>query len=730
MTGLSGDATLIKKLLAGDCSAPHDLLGAHNLEQDGKPGLVFRAYHPDAITADLILDGRRYPMTLSHRGIFSVFVAGAQHPVFYEIDFHFSNGDSLRRIDPYGFRPTLGEVDEYLTAEGRHYQLYRVMGAHPRVVSGVAGCSFAVWAPNARRVSIIGDFNRWDGRQHPMRQLGSSGIWELFIPGLGRGELYKFEIKSSHGELLLKSDPFAFYTELRPQTASVVNGLGSYAWRDQSWMEKRPRNSHRHAPMAIYEVHLGSWMRSPDRGHAWLNYRELADRLVPHLVDHGFTHLQLLPLEEHAYDPSWGYQVTGFFAPTSRYGSPDDLRYLVDLCHRHEIGVILDWVPGHFPKDAHGLARFDGTALYEHLDPRQGEHQDWGTLIFNYGRHEVRSFLISNALYWLDEFHFDGLRVDAVASMLYLDYSRDEGDWLPNAFGGRENVEAIHFLREMNTAVYANYPGVMTIAEESTAWPGVTLPVDHGGLGFGFKWNMGWMHDTLVYFQKDPIYRSYHHNQLTFGMLYAYTENYILPLSHDEVVHGKGSLWSKMPGDDWQRAANMRLLLAYLFAYPGKKLLFMGGEFGQRNEWTHEHSLDWHLCQQQEHAGIQLLVKDLGRFYRTRSALWEWDCLPQGFRWIDCNDGENSVVAFIRRGGNGHLVCVFNFTPVPRLGYRIGLPDGGEYREAINTDSHAYGGGNIGNLGLIRTEGVPYHGFEQSADLVLPPLAAVILDRN
>jgi 1,4-alpha-glucan branching enzyme len=725
---LAGYPEMVDSLLAGQCGDPHGILGAHPLVVKGKKGVVFRAYHPDAKGAKLYLNGKSRQMTPLKGGLFALHVAAKKLSVAYEFEFAFANGTTLRNHDAYAFEPTLGDMDLHLKGEGRHFRLYERFGAHPRTIEGVSGTAFAVWAPHARRVSVVGPFNQWDGRRFPMRLMGASGIWEIFIPGVGRGELYKFEVLGAKGNVQLKSDPLSFMMELRPNTASVVWGLGEYQWGDDAWLEARKSQDARKQKMSIYEVHLGSWMRSPDHDNGWLSYRELADRLVEHASSHGFTHIELLPISEHAFDPSWGYQVTGFYAPTSRFGEPDDLRYLIDRCHQRSIGVILDWVPGHFPKDASGLARFDGTALYEHQDPRQGEHLDWGTLIFNYGRNETRSFLISNALYWLDQFHFDGLRVDAVASMIYLDYSRD--DWVPNQDGGRENLEAIEFLRQMNTEVYGQFPGTFTIAEESTAWTGVTLPVDRGGLGFGFKWDMGWMHDTLRYLSKDPIYRNHHHNDLTFSMLYAYGENYVLPLSHDEVVHMKGSLWGRMPGDDWQKAANVRLLLSFLYTHVGKKLLFMGGEFGQRREWNHDHSLDWHLCVSPIHGGIQRLVKDVGALYDTRDALWAWDSDPKGFRWIDCDDSEQSVISFIRKGPSSELVCVFNFTPIPRHNYRVGFPQPGVYLEKLNTDASFYGGSNMGNGGQITTEFVPAHDQQQSALLTLPPLGALVFEKE
>jgi len=621
----------------------------------------------------------------------------------------------------------LGDLDLYLAGEGQHHRLWEKLGAHPIEADGTPGVAFAVWAPNGSGVSVIGDFNDWDGRRNPMRSLGGSGIWYAFVPGLRPGDLYKYEIRTKEGHLRIKSDPFAFFSELRPHTASRVWDVTRYGWSDADWMESRRHRNWRAEPMSIYEVHLGSWMRAPEDGHRWLGYRELAPRLVDHVKMYGFTHVELLPVAEHLLDQSWGYQVTGYFAPTSRHGNPDDFKYLVDLLHQNGIGVIIDWVPAHFPKDDTGLRWFDGTALYEHADPRQGEHNDWGTLIFNYGRHEVRNFLLANALFWLDVYHIDGLRVDAVASMLYLDYSKKPGEWIPNQYGGKENLEAIDFLRRTNELIYGLYPGAFTIAEESTDWGGVTLPTYLGGLGFGFKWDMGWMHDTLLYFSKDPVHRHYHHNTLTFAMLYAYSENFIMPLSHDEVVHGKGSLLQRMPGDEWQRFANLRALYAYMFTRPGKKLLFMGSEFAQGGEWRSDHSLDWHLTQYPLHKGIELLLADLGRLYRSHDALWAWDTDPGGYQWIDCSDSVSSVVSYIRRGPGGFMVVALNLTPVPRLGYRVGVPEPGYYREVLNTDSEAYGGSNLGNGGGLNADVVAYHGHPFSLSLTLPPLAAVVL---
>jgi 1,4-alpha-glucan branching enzyme len=629
------------------------------------------------------------------------------------------------------FPLTLSDYDLHLLSEGTHYRAYEKLGAHCTAVEGVSGVVFAVWAPNARRVSVVGDFNQWDGRVHPMRLHPGNGIWELFIPGLTAGERYKYEILSPTGDLLvLKADPYSFAFEPdTPGAASLVTDL-TYQWGDAEWMATRGEKNALDAPITIYEVHLGSWARVPEEGNRFLTYQELAHALTPYLIALRYTHVELLPTLEHPFYGSWGYQPLGYFAPTCRYGTPQDFMYFVDYLHQHGISVILDWVPAHFPRDPHGLIYFDGTHLYEHADPRQREHRDWGTLVFNYGRTEVSTFLLSSALFWLDRYHIDGLRVDAVASMLYLDYSRQPGEWVPNIHGGNENLEAVAFLKRFNAVVYEYYPDVMTIAEESTAWPLVSRPTDVGGLGFGYKWNMGWMHDLLDYLSKDPVYRKYHHNNLTFGLLYAWHENFILPLSHDEVVHGKGSLRRKMPGDDWQGFANLRVLYAFMYGHPGKKLLFMGGEFGQTAEWDHDQSLEWHLLREGPyHRGLQRLVQDLNHLYRTQPALHQIDFDPAGFQWIDCNDADGGVVSFLRRAKNPEdcILVACNFTPVPRHGYRIGAPTAGYWRELINTDSEPYGGSNVGNSGGVWTEAVAEHG--QSLVLTLPPLAALFLQR-
>ena len=631
--------------------------------------------------------------------------------------------------DIYSFPPVLGELDIHLLVEGNHLISYRRLGAHPIAHHGIEGVAFAVWAPNAQRVSVVGDFNGWDGRRMPMRKIHAGGYWEIFVPGLRAGHLYKYEILGAHGQVLpLKADPYAERAEQPPGTASRVADPTRHVWQDGTWMAQRWQPNDREAPISIYEVHLGSWRRNLAEHGRYLTYRELAEQLVPYVADMGFTHIEVLPLSEYPFDGSWGYQPISLFAPSSRYGTPDDCRAFIEACHRANIGLLLDWVPGHFPTDAHGLGRFDGTALYEHADPRQGFHQDWNTLIFNYGRREVANFLLSSALYWLREFHVDGLRVDAVASMLYLDYSRREGEWVPNAFGGRENIEAIAFLRRMNELVFGEATGATTAAEESTAWPMVSRPTYVGGLGFGYKWNMGWMHDTLGYMSLDPIFRKYRHNNLTFGLLYAYHENFILPLSHDEVVHGKGSLIGKMPGDRWQKFANLRAYFAFMWTHPGKKLLFMGGEFAQEREWNHDIGLDWQLLGDPFHEGVRRLVRDLNRLYRDTPALHQLDCDPDGFAWIDAANAAESVLSYLRRGRNPHelAVVVCNFTPVPRPDYRIGVPGAGRYRERINTDASDYGGSGIGNAGEVHADPHPMHGHAYSICLQLPPLGVVV----
>lgn len=637
------------------------------------------------------------------------------------------DGQTLERYDPYSFPQMLSVHDLYLFSEGKLHHAYQMLGAKVVEHGGVKGTRFAVWAPNAQRVSVIGDFNRWDGRIHPMRAHGSSGVWEIFIPDVGDGSLYKFEILSRHtGHTKVKTDPYGTSFELRPDTAAKVVAPSKFVWKDKKWLKKRAEADWLHAPMNIYEMHAGSWQRGEE--NRFLTFSELADKLVPYVKEMGYTHIELMPVSEHPLDESWGYQTTGYFGITSRFGTPDDFRYFVDTCHKADIGVILDWVPAHFPKDDWALARFDGTALYEHEDPRLGEHQDWGTYIFNYGRNEVRNFLIANAHYWLNEFHIDGLRVDAVASMLYLDYSRNAGQWLPNKYGGRENLDAIEFLKELNIVTHEDFPGALTIAEESTAWPMISRPVYLGGLGFSMKWNMGWMNDTLAYMKQDPVHRRYHHNKLTFSQVYAYSENFVLPFSHDEVVHGKRSLLDKMPGDAWQKFANLRLLLTYQMTHPGKKLNFMGNEIGQGREWAVGSAIDWHLLGTHWHSGIHNLSRDLNVAYRDTPALHQLDFTPDGFAWIDCHDADQSIIAFQRRALDGsHVIVVLNFTPVQRHGYRIGVPEAGKYLELINSNAEIYGGSNTGNGAGMESENIPWMGYRHSLVITAPPLAGIIL---
>jgi 1,4-alpha-glucan branching enzyme len=729
------DSAAMEAIAGGYHGAPFDVLGIHAVTVDGQPALAIRCFQPQALAVAVRRDSGLFEMERVHRdGFFEVIFRGetAFFPYRFSITLNGAAGPGLvyETEDPYRYSPVLTDFDLHLFSEGTHLRLYEKYGAHLIQHEGVSGVCFAVWAPNAERVSVIGDFNQWDGRRHPMRPRGPSGMWEIFLPGLQHGDLYKFEIKTPYqGYIATKSDPFAFASELRPKTASVVWDLNRYQWQDEKWMAERRHRQGLDAPIAIYEVHLGSWSRkpSPEYGERWLTYRELAEDLVAYVKGMGYTHIELLPVTEYPYDASWGYQTTGYYAPTSRYGTPDDFRYFVDRAHQAGIGVIADWVPSHFPKDSHGLSFFDGTHLYEHADLRKGEHQDWGSLIYNYGRNEVRAFLLSNALFWLDEYHIDGLRVDAVASMLYLDYSRKPGEWIPNEFGGRENFEAVSFLKRFNEAVHQAYPDSLTFAEESTAWPMVSRPTYLGGLGFDIKWNMGWMHDMLEYMQKDPIHRHYHHNNLTFSLLYAFTENFVLPLSHDEVVHGKGALLSKMPGDSWQKFANLRALYGYMYAHPGKKLLFMGCDIGQWNEWNHEGSVDTVLLYFDFHRQIQDYVRALNNLYVSQPALHEVDFNWNGFQWIDFRDVDNSIVSFLRRARdpNDFVVVVANFTPLPREGYRLGVPAGGFYRELLNGDSKYYGGGDIGNAGGVPSEPTPWQGYPHSIVITVPPLAVV-----
>ncbi|HEV7706243.1 MAG TPA: 1,4-alpha-glucan branching protein GlgB [Gemmatimonadaceae bacterium] len=722
------DASEIARLLAGDHDDPHRVLGAHISRGTGAPGVVLRAMHPDAVRAEALLaDGRRVELDRLAGGLFGAFIAGATLPIRYRLRFHFAGGATWERGDPYRFLPTVGEVDLHLFNEGTHRELWNMLGAHPREIDGERGVSFAVWAPNARSAAVIGQHEQWDGRLLPMRRLGSSGVFELFVPDVSPGTMYKYQLRTREGVPRIKTDPFAFGMEAPPETASCVVDFARYEWKDAEWMDVRPERDHTRLPMLIYEMHLGSWARVPEDENRSLTYRELAPRLVEHCQRLGFTHVELMPVMEHPFTGSWGYQVSGYFAPTRRYGSPDDFKYFVDKLHQAGIGVILDWVPAHFPKDDFALRRFDGTALYEHEDPRLGEHPDWGTLIFNYARTEVRNFLIANALFWLREYHCDGLRVDAVASMLYLDYSRKPGEWLRNRYGGRENLEAIEFLRAMNEAVRIDAPGCYTIAEESTSWPGVTKRPQEGGLGFNYKWNMGWMHDTLAYFSQDPLFRSYHQDQLTFAMVYEYSERFIMPLSHDEVVHLKKSLLEKMPGDAWRKLANLRLMLAYMYTRPGKKLLFMGTEIAPYGEWNHDVSLDWHIADDPAHSAFLRFVQELGALYDSRPALWRDDFEPHGFAWIDVADKMNSVLSYVRRAEDVHVVIVLNMTPEPRANYRVGVPAAGDYEVLLSSDSQRFGGSGFGQEGVVHTDAAPFHGFPQSLSLNLPPLGALIV---
>jgi 1,4-alpha-glucan branching enzyme len=717
-------------IASGRHADPFSVLGLHRAPPGAPQGMVVRCFVPGAETVSVVDEAGTHLATLSRHGATDVFeglIRGRTARFSYRV--HATRGvDRWTFHDPYAFVGVLGAMDDHLMVEGTHRRLYERLGAHPMAHEGAEGVHFAVWAPNARRVSVVGDFNAWDGRRHVMRKRIDSGLWEIFVPDIGESTVYKYEIIAADGALQpLKADPFGFGAELRPSTASVVTRTDNFVWQDAAWMQARGARDQRRAPVAAYEVHLGSWRRHYDG--AFLNWDELAAQLVPYAVDLGFTHLELMPISEHPLDDSWGYQPIGLFAPTRRFGDPAGFARFVDRAHRAGLGVILDWVPAHFPTDVHGLARFDGGPLYEHPDPRRGFHPDWNTAIFDYGRHEVANVLVASALYWLDRFHIDGLRVDAVASMLYLDYSRKPGEWLPNAEGGNENRDAVAFMQRVNTLAYAQHPGVMMIAEESTAWPGVSLPVDAGGLGFGFKWNMGWMHDTLEYIKHDPVHRSYHHDRLTFGLLYSFTENFVLPISHDEVVHGKCSLLGRMPGDEWQKFAGLRAYLGFMWGYPGKKLLFMGQEFGQRNEWNFAAALDWWLLDHAPHRGLRDCMRELNRQYRTEPALHARDCEGEGFRWIVVDDAAQSVVAWLRLGGPGEppIAVVCNFTPVVRYGYRIGLPHAGDWLEVLNTDAIDYGGSGVGNLGRVTATEQPSHGYPASASITVPPLATIYL---
>ncbi len=709
------------------------VLGMHQ-HPSGK-GLIARVFLPGATAVDVIAnkDGKKVASLakVDDAGLFEAKLGRRSNPFSYHLRVSFG-GESVEMEDPYRFPSVLKDEDVYLFGEGTHERLYQWMGAHSRSIDGVAGSVFVLWAPAAARVSVVGEFNGWDGRRHVMRKHPGSGICEIFIPGVGEGCSYKYEIVADNGEVLpLKADPYAFSMQGAPDTASKTVSGKSYPWQDDQWMSARATSSNQyHGPVSIYEVHLGSWRRSAEREEGYLTYRELAEQLIPYALDMGFTHLQLMPVSEFPFDGSWGYQPIGLYAPTSRFGTPDDFKYFVDCCHQQGLGLLLDWVPGHFPTDEHGTGRFDGSCLYEHEDVRKGFHPDWNTLIYNYGRGEVVSYLLSNAMYWLDQFHIDGLRVDAVASMLYLDYSREEGEWLPNRHGGRENLEAIELLKQVNSRVYFNNPGAMMVAEESTAWPGVSRPIDDGGLGFGFKWNMGWMNDTLRYMERDPIHRQHHHSEMTFGLVYGFSENFVLPLSHDEVVHGKGSLLHKMPGDDWQKFANLRAYFGFMWTHPGKKLLFMGCEFAQRQEWNHDESLDWHLLEDQQHAGVHRLIKDLNRVYKELPALHQLDCDERGFEWIESENTSQSILAYVRKGqgDTAPVLVVVNLTPTVYQTYQLGVPRPGQYRECLNTDAEHYGGSNMGNMGAVQASEEPYGGQPCQISLCIPPLATVIFE--
>ena len=718
--------------------APRSLLGFHEVtNQRGVREWVVRVYEPEAKAVRLFWHDQPETEAVSlnkiHKaGLYEVFLQPLEQLKPYKIAVDYRDGNREIKYDPYFFSPMLSDFDLYLFGQGNHHSIYRKLGAHPMQRDGVDGTFFAVWAPNAERVSVVGNFNYWDGRKHLMQARESSGVWELFIPGVGEGTQYKFEILSRTGATLMKADPYGFTTQHRPDTASVVTNIEGYKWRDQEWMQQRDSQNILEQPVSIYEVHLGSWRRGP--GNRFLTYLELADELISYVLDMGYTHIELMGVAEHPLDRSWGYQVTGYYAPTTRHGSPKELMYFIDRCHQAGIGVIMDWVPGHFPKDAHGLSHFDGTALYEHDDPRLGEHGDWGTKIFNYGRNEVRNFLVANVLYWLEYYHIDGVRVDAVASMLYLDYSRKEGQWLPNRYGGRENLEAIEFIKNFNEVAFSYFPGIMSIAEESTAFPGVSHPTYAGGLGFNFKWNMGWMNDTLRYIAKDPVYRRYDSHLLTFSMIYAYTEQYILPISHDEVVHGKQALLSKMPGDDWQKRANYRLYLSFMTGHPGKKLLFMSSEFGQWEEWDEQFSINWDHLKFEFHQQLQHFCRQLNTLYRNTPALYRNDHNASGFEWIDLYDNDNCVYSFLRRAqpGDGEMpvIFVFNFTPVPRDGYAIGVPEAGLYEKLFDSDHVDFGGSGYNQQVEIGSEDVAWHGRPVRLSVNLPPLSALVLRRK
>ena len=719
-------------IVNGEHSDPHTVLGMHEMEQDGRKAVVVRAFLPDAagITViDYANKRKKYPMERLHAdGFFEVTIADREEWFRYQLEYTDAGGNTWRSYDPYSFSPTLSEFDRHLFGAGTHYEIYEKMGGRLMTHEGARGAAFSVWAPNAKAVSVIGDFNNWDARRSPMRRLGESGIWELFLPAAAEGDKYKFHVTQCDGRVVDKTDPYGVYAEVRPNNASVLYPLKRYKWKDRRWMTARKKYDFKTAPMNIYEVHLGSWKRA--EGNRFLTYTELAEQLIPYVKEMGYTHIEILPVEEHPFDGSWGYQVTGYYAPTSRYGSPDEFKQFVDACHQNGISVILDWVPAHFPKDDFALARFDGTALYEHQDPRLGEHIQWGTYIFNYGRKEVANFLLANALYWMDIFHIDGLRVDAVASLLRLDFCKEEGQWLPNVYGGSENLEAIEFLKHMNSVIAEREPGALMIAEDSTAWPGVTKKVDEGGLGFSLKWNMGWMNDFLSYIKLDPIYRKYHQNKLTFGMAYHYAENFVLVLSHDEVVHTKSSMIGKMPGDVWQSFANLRLSYGFMMGHPGKKLLFMGGEFAQYSEWSEARSLDWHLLQYADHQEMQAYVKELNHLYTEEPAFWAEDFDPNGFQWIECDDAESSIVSFVRRSEEKELVFLCNFTPVVHRGFSLGVPQEGVYHERLNSDAARFGGSDVINAVPLQSKAEPAGRCPFRVELDVPPLGMVILERE
>ena len=719
-------------IVNGEHSDPHTVLGMHEMEEDGRKAVVVRAFLPHAagITViDYANKRKKYPMERLHAdGFFEVTIADREEWFRYQLEYTDADGNTWRSYDPYSFSPTLSEFDRHLFGAGTHYEIYEKMGGRLMTHEGARGAAFSVWAPNAKAVSVIGDFNNWDARRSPMRRLGESGIWELFLPAAAEGDKYKFHVTQCDGRVVDKTDPYGVYAEVRPNNASVLYPLKRYKWKDRRWMTARRKYDFRAAPMNIYEVHLGSWKRA--EGNRFLSYTELAEQLIPYVKEMGYTHIEMLPVEEHPFDGSWGYQVTGYYAPTSRYGSPDEFKQFVDACHQNGISVILDWVPAHFPKDDFALARFDGTALYEHQDPRLGEHNQWGTYIFNYGRKEVANFLLANALYWMDIFHIDGLRVDAVASLLRLDFCKEEGQWLPNVYGGSENLEAIEFLKHMNSVIAEREPGALMIAEDSTAWPGVTKKVEEGGLGFSLKWNMGWMNDFLSYIKLDPIYRKYHQNKLTFGMAYHYAENFVLVLSHDEVVHTKSSMIGKMPGDVWQSFANLRLSYGFMMGHPGKKLLFMGGEFAQYSEWSEARSLDWHLLQYADHQEMQAYVKELNHLYAEESAFWAEDFDPNGFQWIECDDAESSIVSFVRRSQEKELVFLCNFTPVVHRGFSLGVPQEGVYHERLNSDAARFGGSDVINAVPLQSRAEPAGRCPFRVELDVPPLGMVILERE